>query len=237
MSLSNKDLWRWQPAGGGSGDSVLRLPGLVPRQTAPWLGTTKLVNSLAHVASELVPMTAPSPAPDPPDASLVAAYRQGDERAAAELVRRHSAPLSRYLYGVGAPRGELEDLVQETFIKAFRALEGWRGEASFRSWLFRIGANLSKDWYRRDRGREVVSILDNDLPDSADPGAEAEATDAEERLRRGVGTLPRLQREVFLLRAQQGMEYDDIASSLGTTPGAARVHYHHAVKRLKEMIV
>jgi RNA polymerase sigma-70 factor, ECF subfamily len=220
----------------GSDDSARRRPDVALRRTRPWLGSPKPVNSLAHVASELVPMTAPSPALEPPDASLVAAYREGDERAAAELVRRHSAPLSRYLYGVGAPRGELEDLVQETFIKAFRALDGWRGEASFRSWLFRIGGNLNKDWYRRDRGREVVSILDNDLPDSADPGAEAEATDAEDRLRRGVGTLPRLQREVFLLRAQQGMEYDDIATSLGTTPGAARVHYHHAVKRLRELI-
>ena len=217
------------------------IPGLVLRALSRigpllWLGTTNLVNSLAYVASEVVPMTAPSPALELPDASLVAAYRRGDERAAAELVRRHSAALSRFLYAAGAPRGELEDLVQETFIKAFRALDGWRGEATFRSWLFRIGGNLKKDWFRRNRGREVVSIFDTDLPDTADPGAEAEATDAEERLRRGVGALPRLQREVFLLRAQQGMGYDDIAASLGTTPGAARVHYHHAVKRLKELI-
>ena len=49
-------------------------------------------------------------------------------------------------------------------------------------------------------------------------------------------TLPRLQREVFLLRAQQGIEYPEIATTLGTTAGAARVHFHYAVKRLKEMI-
>ncbi len=58
----------------------------------------------------------------------------------------------------------------------------------------------------------------------------------EERLRRGLGELPRMQREVFLLRAQQGMEYDEICAALGTTPGAARVHYHHAVRRLKELL-
>jgi RNA polymerase sigma-70 factor (ECF subfamily) len=56
----------------------------------------------------------------------------------------------------------------------------------------------------------------------------------EQRLAQGLTVLPRLQREVFLLRAQQGMEYGEIAAALGTTPGAARVHYHHAVKRLKE---
>jgi RNA polymerase sigma-70 factor (ECF subfamily) len=63
---------------------------------------------------------------------------------------------------------------------------------------------------------------------------EAEASEAEGRLNLALGQLPPKQREVFLLRAQQGMAYDDIAASLGTTPGAARVHYHHAVKRLKE---
>ena len=50
----------------------------------------------------------------------------------------------------------------------------------------------------------------------------------------GLEQLPRMQREVFLLRAQQGFEYEEIAAALGTTPGAARVHYHHAVRRLKE---
>jgi RNA polymerase sigma-70 factor (ECF subfamily) len=55
-------------------------------------------------------------------------------------------------------------------------------------------------------------------------------------VRTGIAGLPRLQREVFLLRAQEGAGYEEIAAALGTTPGAARVHYHHAVKRLKELI-
>ena len=66
---------------------------------------------------------------------------------------------------------DAEDLVQETFIKAFRAIDGWRGEASFRSWLFRIGANLRKDWYRKERGRVVMPIMENDLRDAADPAS------------------------------------------------------------------
>jgi RNA polymerase sigma-70 factor (ECF subfamily) len=62
------------------------------------------------------------------------------------------------------------------------------------------------------------------------------ATDVELRIHQGIERLPRLQRQVFLLRAQQGLDYQSIADALGTTPGAARVHYHHAVKRLKELV-
>ena len=92
-----------------------------------------------------------------PDADLVAAYRGGDEGAAAELVRRHLAAVGRFLYSAGAGRSDVEDLVQETFFRAFRRIDGWRGQASFRSWLFTIAGNLHKDEYRRRKGRQVVS--------------------------------------------------------------------------------
>ncbi len=172
----------------------------------------------------------------PSDHELASAYRAGDERAAAELVRRHTPALGRYLYSSGAAADEIEDLVQEALFRAFRRLDGWRGEASFRSWLFAIGGNVLRDEFRRRKGRQVLSLEDRDLPDRADPEAELAATETEDGLRRGIASLPRLQREVFLLRTQQGSGYAEIAAALGTTPGAARVHYHHAVKRLKELV-
>lgn len=180
-------------------------------------------------------MSASTPQPAS-DHALVAAYRNGDERAATELVRRHAAALGRFLFSSGAGTSEVDDLVQETLFRAFRALEGWRGEASFRSWLFTISANLLRDEFRKRKGRQMLSIDDRDLPDRSDPAGDLAASEAQERLRQGLATLPRLQREVFLLRAQEGTDYEAIARSLGTTPGAARVHYHHAVKRLKELV-
>jgi RNA polymerase sigma-70 factor (ECF subfamily) len=170
------------------------------------------------------------------DRDLVAAYRSGDERAATELVRRHAAAIGRFLYSSGAGSGEIEDLVQETFFRAFRRLDGWRAEASFRSWLFTIAGNLLRDEFRKRKGRQMLSLEDRDLPDRADPHADLMADEAGERLRQGLARLPRLQREVFLLRVQEGVDYQQIATALGTTPGAARVHYHHAVKRLKELM-
>jgi RNA polymerase sigma-70 factor (ECF subfamily) len=82
----------------------------------------------------------------------------------------------------------------------------------------------------------MVSIEDRDLVDRADPDADLAAAEAEKQVRQGLARLPRLQREVFLLRVQAGSEYAEIAALLGTTPGAARVHYHQAVKRLKELV-
>lgn len=181
-------------------------------------------------------MSAP-PTPDPPtDAALAAAYRRGDQRAATELVRRHGGALGRFLYSSGAAASDVEDLVQEAFFRAFRGLDGWRGESSMRSWLFTIGGNLLRDAFRKSKGRTMLPLEDRDVADHADPHGTLAASEAEERVREGLARLPRLQREVFLLRVQQGFGYEEIAAALGTTPGAARVHYHHAVKRLKELV-
>jgi RNA polymerase sigma-70 factor (ECF subfamily) len=170
------------------------------------------------------------------DPALVDAYRRGNERAAAELIERHIGALGRFLYSSGADRDEVDDLVQEALFRAFRRLATWRGEASFRSWLFTIAGNLLRDQFRGRKGRQVVSLEGRDIPARSDPDADLAAGEAAERVRQGLTQLTRLQREVFLLRAQEGSEYEHIAVALGTTPGAARVHYHHAVKRLKELV-
>jgi RNA polymerase sigma-70 factor (ECF subfamily) len=170
---------------------------------------------------------------EPTDGDLVTAFRAGEEMAATELVRRHAGAIAKYLYARGALAADVEDLLQETFFRAFRALDRWRGSASLRGWLVRIAGNLYTDQLRRGKGRQVVPLEEQDLVDHADPATEADAADLEASLRAELGRMPRLQREVFLMRAQQGLDYQEICLALGTTPGAARVHYHHAVKRLR----
>jgi len=172
----------------------------------------------------------------PSDAELISAWRGGDEAAAAELVRRHAQAVARYLAAAGAS-DDVEDLVQETFFRAFRKISGFRGGASFRTWVIAIGSNALKDARRRMRRRPVVPLETDEVADEhGDPHAEVVGRDLETRLGECVARLPPMQRDVFLLRAQQGMEYEDIAGALGTTVGAARVHFHHALKRLKEWL-
>ena len=172
----------------------------------------------------------------PTDAALIAAWQDGDEQAAAELVRRHARALARFLAGGGASAADLDDLVQETFIRAFRAVAQFRGRCQFRTWLLTIGGNVHKDVGRRAKRERVVPLPEELRAADGDPHEQTVAGEVERRLGEGIATLPRLQREVFLLRAQQGLEYAEIAAALETTAGAARVHYHHAVKRLKEYL-
>ncbi len=172
----------------------------------------------------------------PPDGDLIEAWRDGDEAAAAALVRRHATPLARFLSAAGAAE-DVDDLVQETFLRAFRRIETFKGASSFRTWLMTIGSNILKDAWRRRARRPVVALEDREIVDlTSDPQGDAVAEDLAARLGACVKNLPRLQRDVSLLRAQQGMQYEEIAGALGTTPGAARVHYHHAIKRLKALL-
>ena len=171
------------------------------------------------------------------DAALIAAWQGGDEQAAAELVRRHARALARFLGATGAPPADVDDLVQETFIRAFRSVGRFRGQCRFRTWLMTIGGNVLKDAQRRSRRERVVALPDDLRAVDGDPHEHAVAGEAEARLATELERLPPMQRQVFLLRAQQGLEYEEIASALGTTPGAARVHYHHAVRRLKEYVI
>ena len=168
------------------------------------------------------------------DGELIARYLAGDESAAGDLVRRHTTSLARWLAVQGSPDSELEDLVQEALFKAFRALRTFRGGSSFRTWLLTIGANVLRDRQRRWRKRQVLQLTPDIADPTSDPAGEAEAQAMMGRLQTGLGRLARLQREVFLLRAEQGLDYNEIARALGISAGAARVHYHHAVKRLRQ---
>jgi RNA polymerase sigma-70 factor (ECF subfamily) len=181
------------------------------------------------------PMASPAPAAAS-DAALIAAWQAGDEGAATELVRRHTRALARFLAGAGAREADLDDVVQDTFVRAFRGLERFRGQCQFRTWLLTIGANALKDRGRQAVRRPMVPLDDDVAAAGGDPHDETVAHETEARLVAGLQRLSRLQRDVFLLRAQQGSEYGEIAAALGTTEGAARVHYHHAVKRLKEWL-
>src|SRR4051812_41289381 len=87
------------------------------------------------------------------DAELIARWKAGDERAATELVERHAGALARFAVSSGE-RNEIDELVQDTFVRAFASLAGFRGESSFRTWLFTIERRLLLDRRRSEKRRK-----------------------------------------------------------------------------------
>lgn len=172
------------------------------------------------------------------DKALVARWTGGDQRAATELVERHAPAVSRFVASLG-PASDPGELVQDTFVKAFSALDGWRGDSSLRSWLFTIARRLVLDQRRAGRReRAFVPIEDAaaELVSADDVLGGVVADESEARVREAVARLTATQREVFLLRVVEGLSYREIAGVAGTTEGAARVHYHNAMKAVKEFL-
>ena len=170
------------------------------------------------------------------DATLLARWRSGDERAATEIVERHAPALARFAASIGA-RTDIEELVQDTFVRAFGSLEGFRGESTLRTWLFTIMRRLVLD-QRRARARRPISVPveDDDAMTEFDALDAMVATEMELKVRDAVAGLTPTQREVFTLRVTEGLSYKEIAEIAGTTEGAARVHYHNAMRAVKEFL-
>lgn len=170
------------------------------------------------------------------DQELIARWRAGDPRAATLLVSRHADSLARFAVSSGE-RDDIEELVQDTFVRAFGSLDAFRGESSLRTWLFTIERRLMLDRRRTERRQKAtVPIEPADATTEYDALDSLLAEEAESRVRKAVTSLSPTQHEVFLLRVEQGLSYKEIAEVVGTTEGAARVHYHNAMRAVKEFL-
>ncbi len=173
---------------------------------------------------------------DESDLDLVGHWKEGDQRAATQLVARHADSLARFVASLGA-REHTGDIVQDTFVRAFGSIDGFRGESSLRTWLFTIARRLVLDHRRATRRRgEQVEVQDAHVRTEFDPLDALVADETQQRLREAVTRLTPSQREVFGLRVSEGMSYKEIAGAVGTTEGAARVHYHNAMRAIKEFL-
>ena len=172
------------------------------------------------------------------DRALIARWNGGDQRAATALVERHAPSVTRFVASLGV-RQAPEEVVQDTFVRAFGALDAFRGESSLRSWLFTIARRLVLDQRRADqRAPEQVPLEDAavQLAAADDVLDGVVAGESEVRVRTAIARLSPMQRSVFELRVVEGLSYKEIAALAETTEGAARVHYHNAMRAVKEFL-
>lgn len=177
------------------------------------------------------------------DDALARAFLDGDDLAFTELVRRHErtvlAIVRRYAEDADAAR----DLAQRAFLSAFVMARRARwlrrgGPVPFRAWLLRVALNLGKNHARDTRRwrRAPVDAAEGALPVPPVGASELERQERERALRAAVLRLPRRQREVLTLRVDAELGFAEIAGLLGITEGSARVNFHHAVKRLRDLV-
>jgi len=167
------------------------------------------------------------------DAELVARVKEGDKKAFDLLVLKYQRKIMRLLSRMIRDQAEVEDVAQEAFIKAYRALPQFRGDSAFYTWLYRIAINTARNWlasnsrrpstpssYENEDG-ETFDEMDN-LTDNTTPESELASRQIAQTVNKAIEDLPEDLRTAIVLREIEGMSYEDIAQSMNCPIGTVR---------------
>ena len=171
-----------------------------------------------------------------PDQTLIEQGRRGDPRALGRLVDRHYQVVYRVALSTVSDPELAADVTQDTFLKAVRGLDSFRGDAAFRTWVLSIAYNEAKAALRK-RGRRKETALEDVGPvRSTGAGPDEDAMVAREaaRARELLDQLPEKQRLAVSLRVDEGLSFREIGELIGSSEGAARVNYFHGIRKLRE---
>lgn len=179
-----------------------------------------------------------------PDRALAVAAAGGDRGAFEALVLRHQNRIVNYAMAIVRDAADAEDVAQETFLRAYRSLTRFRGDSSFKTWLYAIATNAARtglDRRGRRRRREGGSLDDDAAPLSADDvaagGADAEtALVRRESIDRALAALPPDLRVAVVLRDVEGLDYKEIAAATGAPIGTVESRIFRARRRLRPLL-
>ncbi|MEE1208373.1 MAG: RNA polymerase sigma factor [Muribaculaceae bacterium] len=172
------------------------------------------------------------------DEQLIARLRDPEEcrRAFGEVIREYTEPLYRQIRRMVQSHDDANDLLQNTFMKAWQNLEYFRGDAKLSTWLYKIAVNESLTFLAQERKRNNLSLDDQELAlgnmIEADPYVDGDK--AALMLRKAILTLPEKQRMVFNMKYFDEMKYEDMSEVFGTSVGALKASYHLAVKKIEK---
>ena len=178
---------------------------------------------------------------DDPYAELVARCQRGDKAAFARLVNATQSDVYNLAYSVLRDHGEAQDMSQEVYVRVWRALPNFRGEAKFRSWLYRITVNACLN--RKRRLRKQLEVVDSEdllqrlpSPYSSDPAKEAMRRDREEFIWSVVDRLSEKYRLVITMFYRQELSYAEIADLLAIPLGTVKAHLNRARQALAKLL-
>ena len=173
-------------------------------------------------------------------ADAVAAAKDGDREAFDELVRLTYADTYTLAHRLTGNEEDARDVVQEAYLRAYRGLQSFRGDAQFTTWLYRITANCAATHLGR-RTKHRHNELDDSVPvvdphPDHDPQLRADAEDLRIRLRAALDALPPRLRSVVVLRDVYDLPHEAIAAELGISETAAKVRLHRARNKLRDQL-
>lgn len=175
----------------------------------------------------------------PDDQQWLERARGGDRAAFGALVRQHQRRVHRLALHLTGSAGDADDVTQETFIRAFRAIDRFDGRADLFTWLYRICVNVALNQRRRNR-RVTADIDDPRVPEPADgapgPGLSAERARAYRDLARALDMLSESLRTTMILACVEQVPYKEIAQVLGCSEGTVAWRVHEARRKLRELI-
>ena len=153
-----------------------------------------------------------------------------------EVINLFSEPLYWQIRRMVQNHDDANDLLQNTFIKAWSSIENFRGDAKLSTWLYKIAINESITFLARERKRANLSLDDQEaaLINTIEADKDIDGDSLALRLRQAVATLPEKQRLVFNMKYYDDMKYEAISEILGTTVGALKASYHLAVKKIEQ---
>jgi RNA polymerase sigma-70 factor (ECF subfamily) len=174
------------------------------------------------------------------EVALVAAAKGGDLHAFEELVRASQAEVYTLAFRLTGNEEDARDVAQEAYLRAFRSLKRFRGDARFSTWMHRITANCALTFLaKRTKGRHEELSSDESLADErpeSSPEMMAEAEFARDRLTDALSELPPRLRAVVVLRDVYDLPHEAIAAELGISQEAAKVRLHRARRKLRERL-
>lgn len=155
-----------------------------------------------------------------------------------EAIRAYTEPLYWQIRRLVDNHDDANDLLQNTFMKAWQSLENFRGDARLSTWLHKIAINESLTFLEREKRRQTFSLDDPESSGSARIEADTmiDGDALALKLRKAVAMLPEKQRLVFNMRYFDEMKYEDISEIVGTSVGALKASYHHAVKKIEDFL-
>ena len=175
------------------------------------------------------------------DEELVDRSRSGDVESFNQLITRWERPIYALAYRVIGQEEDARDVCQETFLRAFRGLAGFKGQAKFSSWLYRIALNLCRDWIRRRRRTPISTLPEDveleDLASEAGPSESVEDLVARRELSGVVevamARLPEEQRTAIILKEYHGMTFQEIADLQGCPLSTVKTRLYQGLSVLR----